>query len=185
MSAPSPSPAERVASLIRVRQFREFTAESPSPAELHAIGEVARWSGSSSNQQPWRFVTVRAVDTLRRIAVAGAPQTRSLETAPSAIAIVLPDEPGHRLLHAYDEGRAAERIFIAASLLGLGAGISWIRDDVRDAVREILGLPPDRFVRTVVALGHPTEAARRPKSAPGQARRPRAEMVFEDRWPAS
>ena len=39
------------------------------------------------------------------------------------IAIVLPDEQGQAVSHAYDEGRAAERILIAASMLGLGAGI--------------------------------------------------------------
>ena len=31
--------------------------------------------------------------------------------------------------------------------------------DVRPAVNQILGLPADRFVRTIVAIGHPTEAA--------------------------
>jgi hypothetical protein len=68
-------------------------------------------------------------------------------------------------------------------MLGLGAGIAWIRTDVREAVREILHLPPDWFVRTVMAIGHPTDAARRPKSAPGQGRLPRAQVVFAERWP--
>ena len=40
----------------------------------------------------------------------------------------------------------------------------------RGAVGEILDLPPDHFIRTIVALGHPTDAARRPKSATGSAR---------------
>jgi hypothetical protein len=68
-------------------------------------------------------------------------------------------------------------------MLGLGSGISWIRSGFQPAVREILGLPDDRIVRTIMSLGHPSEAARRPKAAPGQARRPRAEIVFEERWP--
>jgi len=34
-----------------------------------------------------------------------------------------------------------------------------------------------------VQVGHPTDAARRPKSAPGEARLPREEVVFEERWP--
>ena len=73
---------------------------------------------------------------------------------------------------AYDEGRAAERILVAATLLGIGGGISWVRGDVRDAVRAILGVPGDRLVRTIVALGHPTDAARRPASAPGPGEPP-------------
>jgi len=48
---------------------------------------------------------------------------------------------------------------------------------------ELIGLPADRYVRTIVAVGHPTEAASRPKSAPGEARLPRSETVFRERWP--
>ncbi|HEY3071199.1 MAG TPA: hypothetical protein VGJ46_00145, partial [Candidatus Limnocylindrales bacterium] len=116
------------------------------------------------------------------IAEGGLPQTRSLRTAMGAVAIVLPEEPGRQLSRAYDDGRAAERMLIAASMLGLGGGIAWIRPDVRDLVRNLLALPVDRFVRTIVALGHPTEAARRPKSAPGKGRLPREELIFEERW---
>ncbi len=73
-------------------------------------------------------------------------------------------------------------MLIAASFLGLGAGIAWVRTDIRPVVSELLGLPEDRFVRTIIALGHPTDAAREPKSAPGQARLPRAETVFHERY---
>ena len=55
----------------------------------------------------------------------GVPQTRSLLTAPAAIAIVLGGDEGD-VEHAYDEGRAAERLLIAAGLLGLAAGVAWI-----------------------------------------------------------
>jgi hypothetical protein len=110
------------------------------------------------------------------------PQTRLLETAPAAIAVVLPGDGDHQVSHAFDEGRAAERTLIAASMLDLGAGLCWIRSAALPAVRPILSLPEDRIVRTIVAVGHPTEAARRPKSAPGQARIPRDQVIFEERW---
>ncbi len=179
---PPASPADRVRPLIRTRQYREFTDEPLDPAALEAITEVARWSGSSSNQQPWRFIVIRSRETLQRVAEAGQPQTRPLLTAATAIAIALPADRDRAISHAFDDGRAAERVLIAASMLELGAGISWIRADVRDAVREILGLPADWFVRTIVSVGHPTEAARRPKSVPGQARLPREQIVFEEHW---
>jgi nitroreductase len=147
------------------------------------MADVARWSGSSRNTQPWRFIVVTDKAVLRRLAEIGMPQTRSLQTATAAIAIVLPADDSHAVGVAYDDGRAAERILIAAGMLDLGAGIAWIRSDVRDAVSELFDLPSDRYIRTIVSLGHPTEAARRPKSAAGSARLPREEMVFEERWP--
>ncbi len=179
----SPDPADVVRPILRARQVREFTAEPLEPAQLDALADAARWSGSSKNSQPWRFIVIRDPETLRAIHEAGLPQTRSLATAPAAIAITMPDEEGRGISLGYDEGRAAERILVAASMLDIGAGIAWVRREARAAVAEVLGLPGDRFVRTIVALGHPSQAARRPKSARGEARLPRAETVFEDRWP--
>ena len=177
-----PSPGELVRPLVRVRQIREFTPEPPGDTELDALADAGRWSGSSMNGQPWRFIVIRDREVLLPIQVAGLPQTRCLETAPAAIVIVLPDD-AHAISHAYDDGRAAERIIIAANLLGLTGGIAWIRADVRSIVSELLGLPADRFVRTIVVVGHPTEAALAPKSKPGQGRLPRAAVVFQERWP--
>ena len=177
------SPAERLRPLRQTRQVREFTAEPVDQAALDALADVARWSGSSRNTQPWRFIVATDEALIRRLAAMGMPQTRSLQTATAAIAIVLPADEGREVGHAYDEGRAAERILIAAGLLDLGAGIAWILPGVRAGVGEEFDLPADRFIRTIVALGHPTAAAQRPKSAAGSARLPREETVFAERWP--
>lgn len=177
------NPIDRVRPLLRTRQVREFTDVPPTDAELHALTEVARWSGSSKNSQPWRFIVIRDPATIARLHAAGLPQTRALLTAPAAIAIVLPLEPGAAVSHAFDEGRAAERMLIAAGLLDLAAGIAWILTDVRPVAAEILRLPADRLVRTIVAIGHASEGAKRSKSAPGKARLPADDVVFEERWP--
>lgn len=178
----STDPADIVRPLLRVRQVRDFSDAPVDLAALDAIADAARWSGSNTNSQPWRFVVIRDRDTLGAIHEVGLPQTRSLATAPAAIAITMPQQGGG-IGSAYDEGRAAERMLIAASLLGLGAGIAWIPKEVRETVGHRLGLPEDRFVRTVVGIGHPSPAGRRPKSRRGEARLPREETVLEERWP--
>jgi nitroreductase len=183
-------PGQLVRPLIRVRQYRQFTDEPPTDRELAAIVDAARWSGSSRNTQPWRFIIVRDRSLIRRVHQAGMPQTRSLETALAVIAIAVPEssgddsDDGDAISYAYDEGRAAERMLIAASFLGLGAGIAWILPSIRPLVAELLHLPDGWLVRTMVVVGHPTEAARAPKLGAEKARLPRAEVVFEDRWPA-
>ena len=176
--------ADRLRPLRRTRQIRDFTDEQVSREDLDALANVARWTGSSRNTQPWRFIVVTDVDAIRRIAEIGLPQTRALKSATAALAIVLPVDETHEIGIAYDDGRAAERILIAAGMLDLGAGIAWVRSDVRDSIGEVLGLPAERYVRTIVALGHPSEAALAPKAAPGDARLPRDESIFEERWPA-
>lgn len=174
---------DAVRPLLKVRQVRSFSDEPVDDSQLTAITDAARWSGSSQNTQPWRFIVIREPTTLRELAEAGMPQTRSLATAAAAIAIVMPEQQGRGISHAYDEGRAAERILEAATLCGLGAGIAWLRPEVRPRAAELLRLPGDRFVRTVVAIGHPSEKGRQPKSAPGEARLPRRATVFDERWP--
>ncbi len=149
----STDPADRLRPLRQTRQVREFMDEPVDRAALDAIADVAGWSGSSSNSQPWRFIVVP-----------GDERTVS---------------------RAYDEGRAAERILIAASMLDLGAGIAWILSGIRADVGEIFGLPADRMIRTVVSLGHPSAGARQPKAPPGKARLPREDTLFYERWPTS
>jgi nitroreductase len=183
MTDRAPSPRVVVRPLLRVRQIRQFTEEPPTDEELAAIADAARWSGSSTNSQPWRFVIVRDRDVLKQIHDAGLPQTRSLATGRTAIAIVLPDD-ADAVSHAFDEGRAAERMLIAASFLGLGAAIAWAVPAIRDLVGSLLAVPDGWFVRTLVVVGHPTPGALAPKSAPGKARLPREDVVFEGTWPA-
>jgi nitroreductase len=177
-------PADVLRPLRRTRQVREFEPTPLAPELLDAIADVARWTGSSENTQPWRFIVITDPSTIQAIHAAGLPQTRGLATAPAAIAIALPAEPDRAVRDAYDDGRVAERILVAAAMLDIGAGISWIRSDVRPAIAALLDLPSDRMVRTIVELGIPTAAARAPKSEPGQARLPRGDVVFRERWPA-
>ncbi len=174
--------ADVVRPLLRVHQVREFTDAPVEPAALDAIADAARWSGSMANNQPWRFIVIREAETLHQLSDASLPSTKSLATAAAAVAIVLPQEKGAAVSNAFDEGRAAERILIATYLLDLGAGIAWIKADDRPAVGELLGVPEDRFVRTLIAIGHPTAKASKPRSTHGKARLPRSETVFSERW---
>jgi nitroreductase len=162
--------------LRRTRQIRQFTDEPVTEAQLNAILNVARWTGSSMNLQPWTFIVIRDKADRERLGEI-APYARHVAGAAVAIAIAMNgDNPEW---DAYDEGRVAERILVAASALDLGAGIGWALDTERPRVGALLGVTDPQFVRTIISLGHPTERARQPRSAPGTARRPLAELVVE------
>jgi nitroreductase len=81
------------------------------------------------------------------------------------------------IFHYDDEGRVAERLLIAATMLGLGAGIGWVRQEKRAPIGELLGVPGGRYVRTIMAVGHPSERAREFKTQAGEARIPLERLV--------
>jgi nitroreductase len=170
--------SEAIEPLLQVRQTREFSDEPVDQPALDAITEAARWSGSRENGQPWRFVVISRAETVRRIGEVGAPDATTLATAPTAVAIVLPQDKSAAISNAFDEGRAAERILVAAELLGLGTGLAWIGSEERSAVGELLAVPEGWFVRTIVAIGHPSGTSGE------RSRRPRHETVFSERWEA-
>jgi nitroreductase len=163
----------------RVRSVRSFRPE-PIPDEvLTEILEVARWTGSGSNSQPWTFIVVRERATLGAIAAA-SPNVRHVVGAAAVIVIVMDGDSPE--IETFDEGRVAERILVAATALGLASAIGWIMPAGAPAVGALLGVPEGRRTRTLVSLGYPTEEGSRPKSAPGTARRPLAEMVRLERF---
>jgi nitroreductase len=128
------------------------------------------------NRQSWSFILVRRRADLEHLAEL-APNAKHVAGAAVAIAIAMGgDNPEW---DAYDEGRVAERILIAAGALGYGAAIGWAIEAFRPRVAEVLHLTSPAFVRTIISLGHPSAAGRAPKSAPGAARRPLEDLVRE------
>lgn len=166
---------ETVRALRKVRQNREYTAEPVSPEDLHELLEVARWSGSSQNTQPWHFVVVTDKETLRTIGEQ-RPNIAWVGESPLAIALVM--NGSNPPSEYYDEGRVTERLLIAARELGLGAGTAWIGDEPQQtAIKKILGVPQDRILRSVVVIGHPQPGATHKLGRKTAGRNPMDEVV--------
>ena len=182
MSNHPPTGHETLRTLRSVRSVRDFRPD-PIPAEdLAEILEVARWTGSGMNRQPWTFVVIHERVTLQAIAAA-SPNTRHVAGAAAGIVIVM--DGGMPEIETFDEARVAERILVAATALGLASAIGWVVPGAAAQVKALLGVPGDRTVRTLVSLGYPTAAGARPKSAAGAARRPLDEMVRYERFDGS
>jgi nitroreductase len=162
--------------LRRTRQTRQFTEEPVDDDAIRAILEVARWTGSGANRQPWTFVIVRDAAERQRIAEL-APHSSHVAGAPIAIAIVMNGAAPQ--WDDYDEGRVAERMLIAATALGLGGGIGLANGPERTQVGALLDVRPPAYIRTMISLGHPSEAALKRHSGPGTGRRPLAEFIRE------
>ena len=173
-------PLEIVARLRGVRQIRQYHETPVSDDVLTELLEVARWTGSSRNTQPWHFIVLRDRELLRAISKVRTG-INWIADAPLAIALVM--SGGSAISEAYDEGRLTERLLIAASFFGLGAGTAWYGDEGEQAVaRNILGVPSDRTARSLVAVGLPRSVRDPRPGAVEGGRRPLSELVSHERY---
>src|ERR671939_691047 len=144
--------------LRTLRAVRSFRSE-PVPQEvIDDILEVARWSGSAGNSQPWEIIVIKDRETLRSLASVEG-YAGHLAWAPLGIVLVMAGDRAEQ--ETYDEGRLAERIMLAAHAHGVGSSIGWIVGRGRDAARKLLGIPQHKVVRTEISLGYPDEEASR------------------------
>ena len=171
----------RVTKMLRkVRQIRQYANEPVSDDALRQLLEVARWTGSSRNSQPWHFLVVTDREKLKRISEL-RPNINWVAGAPLAIAIVLDGES--ELSESYDEGRVTERLLIAAHMLGLGGGTAHFGTaEHQAAAKKILGIPAERAARSLVTIGRPT-SVKDPRPNPRKGgRKPLTEVVSYERW---
>ena len=179
MSTPRVSNAPEVLETIRtVRQARRYRPDPVPDDVLQQLLELARWTGSSRNTQPWHFVVVTDRELLRQLSQLRTPINWMAE-ASLAIAIVL---DGASELEAYDEGRVTERLLIGARLLGLGGGIAWYGDAEEEAqAKQLLGIPAERTARSAVVIGS-VITTRDPRPNPAQpGRKPVIDTISYNR----
>ena len=167
----------------RVPQIRQYSSDPVPDEVVDQLLELARWTGSAKNGQPWRFIVVHDKERLKKIA-ALRPPIGWLAGAPIGIAIVLEGAEG--MFGAYDEGRLTERLLTGATMLGYGGGTAWFGGPAQDAeAKRILGIPNDLTARQIVMIGRPTSTKDPRPTGPMRGRKPISELVSYDRWGAS
>ena len=178
--------------LRSLRAVREYTPEAVPQealvvARTRALG--AQTCGTASGQSEPRdtmdrVFTVPNVISMARLA--GVPvflwlvlgvQTAAADYWAVALLIVSASETS-----AFDEGRVAERIALAARACGLGSCIATLKNEGPDAAKQLLGIPAERRARTLVSIGHTDVEARRALPKAAQARKPMSEFAHWDRY---
>ena len=160
--------------LRNLRAVREYTPEAVSQDAIDEILEVGRWTSTGGNRQPHEVVVVRDKGVKGKFAEWGA---KPAGPAAVALLIVTANETS-----AFDEGRVAERLALAARACGLGSCIATLKNEGPDAAKVLLGIPTDRRARTLVTIGHTDVEARRALPKAAQARKPMTEFAHCDRY---
>ncbi len=132
------------------RSIRAFKSDPVSDEDLKKILNAARWAPSARNTQPWNFIVIKNQETLKRIAEQ-ASYGKFIVDAPVAIAFVT--NPNLSRWHIIDGSLATQNLMLAAHELGLGT--CWIGTMNRDKVKEILNIPDELHLLTVIPVGYP------------------------------
>ncbi len=161
------------------RNVRRYADRPIDQADLDRILEAARRTPSSVNQQAWDFVLVTDRDNLQELSKIWR-YAAHVGTSAATIALVIPvsDDRDERDTFQYDIGQATMSIMLAAADLGIGSGHASVGDQA--LARRILGLPEDREVAILVALGYPADRPLTPVRRPN--RRAFDDVVHRERW---
>ena len=167
-----------------LRVVRRFSDGAIPDDVLDDMLEVARWTGTSKNTQPWHLVVVRERQALGALSKLGQ-FAGHIAGANVAIALAMDSRS-----NAFDCGRLAERLMLAAWSHGVGSCIGSIWPDGNElAAKKLLGVPKDRWLHQVISFGYQKDpsATRVRASAdvamlPSLGRKPRSELVSWERF---
>jgi nitroreductase len=174
MSTSTTSKDDLLSFMRHLRAVREYTSEAVPNEVIEAILEVGRWTSTGGNRQPHAVVVVRDPATKQKFAEWGAKPA-----GPAAVALLIVTATE---ASTFDEGRVAERLALAAKACGLGSCIATLKEKGPDEAKRLLGIPADRRVRSIVAIGHTDVEARKALPRAAQARKPMSEFAHWDKY---
>ena len=154
------------------RTVRVYDEAKPVPREqLETIVDCGRLAATARNVQPWEFVVI--TDAGMRGRVAGLTQHgKHIANAPACIAVFCTD-----CTYYLEDGCAAtQNMLVAAWALGLGA--CWVAGDKKDyagAIRDLLGVPADKRLVSLIAVGYPA-------AVPAPQKRPLADVLHWEHY---
>ncbi len=143
--------------VVSKREVREYVDRALDTEAQERILEAGRVAGSSKNRQARRFVVVRD-DGVREEVASCVYDGDNVRGAALVVAIVV----GTKGPSAFDAGRAAQNMMLAASNDGIGSCPNGIADAERLA--EALEHGEDESTATVLTFGYPEKPRRDPES---------------------
>ncbi len=195
------------------RDVRRFRPDPVDDALIESVLGAAHRAPSVGLSQPWRFVVVRCTETRARVralaererarqAPSFGPRARAfldqkvegvLEAPVGVCVCCVPPPAGTEVLgratipatDIYSTACAIQNLWLTARAEGLGVG--WVSFYRPDELRAVLGIPEAVEPVAWLCVGWPDERPVRPglERAGWAQRRPLADVVHAERWPAS
>lgn len=144
------------------RSIREFQDKQLEKEKIDKILKSALLSPSSRGIRPWEFVTVTRKDMLQKLSLCKEHGSAFLKGAPMAVVVIADTDA----CDVWIEDASIASVIIQLSAHALGIGSCWIQVRKRfhaksvkseDYIKELLGIPENFAVESVIALGYPDE----------------------------
>lgn len=138
---------------LKMRRSVRAYEETPVPKEaLKRILEAGRTSPSASNRQPWHFIVV--TESEKRKVISKGPYAKFVTESPVVI-VGLGDTKASPNWYIVDVSIALENMVLAATAEGLGT--CWIGGFIEDEVRQLLGIPENFKIVSLLSVGYPRQ----------------------------
>ena len=137
------------------RAYRSLDLIKITDELIKDLAESAQIAPSCMNKQPWKFIFIREKEQLEKIFRTLTPGNKWVERASLIIGVFSKPKNDcilkERLYYLFDTGMATAFIILRATELGLVAHPIAGFDE--DKVKEILGIPDDVRLITLVIIG--------------------------------
>ncbi|HXG31391.1 MAG TPA: nitroreductase family protein [Thermodesulfobacteriota bacterium] len=133
------------------RDVRSYIKKDVPDEVINRIIEAGRLAPSAMNLQPWHFIVIRNKETLKEL---GKYCMSGRFIVDASFAVVVVTDPTNKW-HEIDGARAVQNMALAAWNEGVGS--CWIGAIDRDRVKEMLGIPKNLHVLTILPFGYPEE----------------------------
>ena len=148
--------------LKKRRSIRIFDSKLIPPNLIEELIDCARLAPTARNIQPWEFVVITKKETLQKLGSL-ADTGKFIADSVSCIAVFCQDTK----YYLEDGCAATENILIAAEDSGLAT--CWVAGDKKpycDKVKELLGVPQNYKLVSLIPLGYSKGASLMPAKKP-------------------
>ena len=170
------------------RSIRRYKDKPVEEEKIKELIESARLAPSGDNTQPWNLIIVKSQEMREKLATASHNQ-KWMTQAPLFIVCIADirsrikygelsidessDIPEVKQM-IRDTAIAGEHIVLQAEDMGLGT--CWIAWFTQKEIREVLGVPDDKYVLSIITVGYADEE---PKMRP---RKNTGDIVRYEKW---
>ena len=145
------------------RSIRRYLEKPVGPEKIDSLIESVLRSPSSKGLNPWELIVVKDKDLLEKLSKAKPHGASFLKNAP--LGVVVCADPSKCDVWVEDASIATIFLHLAATSMGLGSCWIQIRKRMYDQtktsqeyIRELLKIPENFKVESIVAIGYPAES---------------------------